>query len=245
MNELNHKSDWKNWGHCTVSLKTTDGEILFQPYFAEKFLCVKRLAPLQDTSTLTHIKHIFVGNPRTDRFDANAFKYFKQSFTHVHVVKSLKPLMEKFFSFKTSSLDENKLIFGDTHVTPIATASKVFRYLKWHRHAFHFLIEHQNERVLLLSEAISENDIFESFIKCGQVDRLIFPASQWTGLPFYKGPSLSWLGIQKISEYLNVQTLTPYAFETYARSQEELATFKNEFSNQMTQLNLISKIKTF
>lgn len=220
---------------------------MFQPFLSQKYFCLKRYdtTPI-DPVLLRPTCAVFFANPGADRFDKDVLKYFKQQNTTVHLPQSLKKFVDKFFGFPTQALQDSQTIQIDNiTITPIATPAKIFRVWKWHNEIFHFLIDVGGERALLLSDNLEDGAISDHLLKLGKIDRLIFPISKLRCLPFAKKITVNWQQLVKMVEFLQIDTITPYAYGSYAVSPAELTAPKLEFENQMSALGLAGRVRYF
>lgn len=239
-----NKTEFQWLGHTSLSLKTQTSPIVFQPFFTKKYYALKRFnqTPI-DPVQIRPIQTVFYANPSPDRFDQDSLKYFSQASTQIFAPKSLKGFLDQFFHFQTQSLQDGvSHQFHNVKITPIATPAKIFRFWKWHTEIFHFLIEVDGERTLILSDALPEGGVWDHLLKLGKIDRLIFPISKLSCLPFVKAQPTNWQQLRKMVDFLKIESLTPYAYGSYAASPSELAAPQKDFENQMSSMGLSPKI---
>ena len=239
-----NKTQFQWWGHTTLSLQTASGMVLLQPFFTNKNWCLKRYDSASTSAAqLTATRAVFFANANVDRFDKDVCKYFKQQSTAVYLPNNLKIFFDKFFHFQSVALQDGVAIpIDNITITPIATPAKIFRFWKWHNEIFHFLIDVEGERTLILSDGLEDGAIWDHLLKLGKIDRLIFPISKLPCLPFAKKKVVNWQQLVKMVEFLNIDSITPYAYGSYATSPEGLAAPKLEFENQMSVLGLASRV---
>lgn len=242
-----NKTPFQWWGHTTISLPTAGGPVLFQPFLTKKHFCLKRYEETHTEPVAWRpTRAVLFANPSADRFDQDVLKCFKQQQALLYVPQSLKALTDKFFNFSTTLLSDGLAFQIDNiTITPIATPAKIFRFWRWHKEVFHFLIDVDGERTLLLSDGLEDGGIWDHLLKLGKIDRLIFPISKLACLPFAKKRSVNWQQLVKMVEFLQIDSITPYAYGTYAASPAELAAPKLEFENQMSALGLAGRVQWF
>lgn len=237
------KMEWL--GHTTLQFQTENNKLVFQPFFQPKICWQKRQKLFVcDFHNLQTANAVFFGNPKFDRFDRDALRFFKQSLTKVYLDKSFKKNVATFYHFPIVELKPEQLIaFSDITVTPIALTNTSFRFLKFHTKSYCFLIEANGKKILIVNDGEFSKETIERLKALGAIDLAFFPLTTHAKV-FGKNNLMPFEKIAELVETLNIAKVTGYAHGFYGSNSDDIEKPWLDFQEKAKEKNLENKLLT-
>lgn len=223
-------------GHTSILIATEHTRVLFDPNLSRRLFCRNRLdEPHWNEALLRSLSGIVISNTHQDRLNLKSFKYFPQS-TPVILPQGCGKILNRFFHFPIKEIEAGEIIsIGDLTIT----AEKALH----NAHALHYVITHQNQKILYVSDTRYEGSYFHELGKRHDFQTAIMPIdhtlpSFWVGKRYLKPAQAA----QALLD-LDAKWLIPYAYGSFVWGKRDPKAALKALQEQAENLEIADRVK--